>query len=290
MVQLILDKKADLGEGSIWHPEEKVLYWVDINKPSVYRYDPATGREREYPATAKCSTLAPCRQGGLLVAQQNGIHHLETGTGMFKRLTDPLTDPDIRYNDGKCDPGGRFWVGTIDMHGRPERAALYRFDQDGSLHEMLRPVTNSNGIVWTADKRTMYYIDTPTHHVFAFDYDNATGNISNRRIAVTVPNEMGSPDGMTIDASGSLWVALWGGGAVTCWDPVKGKLLQKITVPAPNISSCAFGGEKFDTLYITSAREHMTPQQIAEHPQSGSLFAVKPGVIGVPALFYEGAV
>ena len=152
---------------------------------------------------------------------------------------------------------------------------------------MLDSVTISNGIVWTADKKTMYYNDTPTLTVQAFDYDDKTGTISKGRVAVRIPKGTGAPDGMTIDAEGKLWVALWGGNCVARFDPVTGELMQKIMVPAPNVSSCAFGGKNLETLYITTARAWVSPEKLKEFPLSGGLFAVKPGVRGVPAFFYE---
>jgi sugar lactone lactonase YvrE len=134
----------------------------------------------------------------------------------------------------------------------------------------------------------MYYNDTPTRAVQAFDYNDLTGELSNRRIAVRIPQDMGAPDGMTIDNEGKLWIALWGGFAVARFDPASGDLMQKISVPAPNVSSCAFGGENLETLYITTAREWMQPAKIDEFPMSGGLFSVKPGVVGVPAFFFKG--
>ena len=153
---------------------------------------------------------------------------------------------------------------------------------------MLDSVSISNGIVWTKDKKTMYYNDTPTNTIQGFDYDDKTGNITNRRVVVTIQPGTGSPDGMTIDAEDNLWVALWGGYCVAKFNPRTGELLQKIKVPAPNVSSCAFGGKNLETLYITTARQGMNDDRLKEFPLSGGLFSVKPGVHGVPAGFYKG--
>jgi sugar lactone lactonase YvrE len=177
-------------------------------------------------------------------------------------------------------------VGTFDLMQRAHAGTLYRFDPDGSTHVMLHRITNSNGIAWSLDRRTMYYIDTPTLAVQAFDYDNETGNIANPRVVIRIPEGQGGPDGMTIDAEGRLWVALWGAGRVHCYDPGTGALRQVITVPAPFTSSCAFGGPGLETLFITTARGGLTPQQAAEFPLSGDVFAVRPGVAGVPACFF----
>ena len=192
-----------------------------------------------------------------------------------------------RFNDGKCDPAGRFWVGSMHMQQKTGEASLYTFDAHGNTEIKKDSVTISNGIVWTADKKTMYYIDTPTAQIKAFDYDNSTGAISNERIAVTVSENLGFPDGMTIDSEDMVWVGMWNGNAVIRLNPKTGEVLQKIEVPAHNVTSCAFGGENLDTLYITSATVDMTDEEKKEFPLAGSVFKVKPGVTGVKASFFK---
>lgn len=282
-VRLVLDAKATLGEGAIWHPVEQKLYWVDIEGKQLHIYDPASDENQAISTGEKVGTVVPVQGGGVLLALQDGIHKMDVRSGETTFVVNAEKDPGIRYNDGKCDPAGRFWVGTIAGTGE---AALYRIDRDGSIHRMLDDVTVSNGIVWSADKKTMYYVDTPTGKVMAFDYDHATGDISRPRVAVDVPAGMGFPDGMTIDEEGKLWVAHWGGSCVARWDPETGELLQKIEVPGPNTTSCAFGGENLDVLYITTARQGLSEDQLKAFPLSGGVFAVKPGVRGVPADFY----
>ncbi|MBU6123005.1 SMP-30/gluconolactonase/LRE family protein [Hymenobacter siberiensis] len=282
----ILHAQAALGEGAIWNPETAELYWVDIEGRALHVFDPATGHDRPYPVGRRIGTVVPRCSGRALVALQTGIHEIDLATGLLTRLAHPLTDEHLRFNDGKCDPAGRLWVGTFDMLLRPHAGTLYRFDPDGSTHVMLPRITNSNGIAWSSDRTTMYYIDTPTLAVQAFDYDNATGSIANSRVVVRFAEAEGWPDGMTIDAEGKLWVALWGGGRVQRYDPGTGALLQVVAVPAPFTSSCAFGGSGLETLFITSARGGLTPQQAATFPLSGDVFAVRPGVAGVPACFF----
>ena len=288
-VKSILHAQAALGEGAIWNPETARLYWVDIEGRALHIFDPATGQDQHFPTGKRIGTVVPLHDGNVLVALQSGIHRLDTTTGALTRLADPITDENLRFNDGKCDPAGRFWVGTFDLRGRARAGTLYRFDPDGSTHVMLRHITNSNGIVWSPDRRIMYYIDTPTLTVQAFDYDNASGKIDNPRVVVRFPEGIGWPDGMTIDAEGKLWVALWGGGAVQRYDPATGALLQVVAVPAPSTSSCAFGGPDLMTLFITSARGGLTPQQLKTFPLSGNVFAAVPGVVGVPACFFGGS-
>jgi sugar lactone lactonase YvrE len=285
---LVLDARTKLGEGSIWQPLENKLYWVDIEGMALHIYDPLTKKDIHFSTGSRTSTVVPLKNGGALIAMQNGIHKIDCKTGKLTLVCNPLSDPNIRFNDGKCDPSGRFWVGTMDLSFKKGAAVLYRMDYDKSIKQVLDSVTISNGIVWTADRKTMYYIDTPTGTVEAFDYDDASGTISNRRVAIRVPQGMGSPDGMTIDRHGNLWVALWGGGAVACFDPLTGELLKKVIVPAPNTSSCAFGGKNLDILYITSGREGLSAEELKKYPLSGGLFSAKPGVRGVPAFFYKG--
>jgi len=285
-VHSILHAQAALGEGALWNPEARQLYWVDIEGRAFHIFDPGTRRDVAFPTEARGGTLVAPPAGDVLLALQTGIHQLNITTGQLTLLVNPLTEPSLRFNDGKCDPAGRFWVGTFDLEQKSRAGTLYRLDPDGRLHVMIRGITNSNGLAWSPDRRTMYYIDTPTLAVQAFDYDNATGSIANPRVVVRVPKHAGFPDGMTIDAEGKLWVALWGGGTVRRYDPQTGALLQAIEVPAPFTSSCAFGGPDLKTLYITTARGGLTPEQLEQFPLSGDVFAVEPGVRGVPACFF----
>jgi len=287
IAHLVLDAKVLLGEGALWHPGEKKLYWIDIEGRSLHLYDPISNKDYSFPTGERIGTVVPVQNGGALVALQNGIHKININTGELELVVNPLKDVQMRFNDGKCDPAGRLWVGTLSLDGRKEASVLYRLDKDKTIHTVLDSVTISNGIVWSVDKKTMYYIDTPTSMVQAFDYDNKTGEISHQRVVVRIPKKDGYPDGMTIDAEGKLWIALWGGGAVARFDPITGKMLQKIKVPSPHTSSCAFGGENLDILYITTARVKLTHDELGKYPTSGGLFAVIPGVRGVPASFYK---
>ena len=286
--ELVLDAKTILGEGSIWHPKENKLYWIDIEGKSLHIYDPVTKEDKQFPLGSRVGTVVLLQAGGAIVALQSSIQKIDTKTGKLSFLTNPLPDTvNLRYNDGKCDPAGRFWVGTMALDSRRRGAVLYRMDKDKSIHQMLDSVTISNGIVWTADKKTMYYNDTPTGTIQGFDYNDKTGEIANRRVVVRISKGGGGPDGMTIDADGNLWVALWGSGTVGKFDPISGELLQKVIVPAPNVTSCAFGGKNLETLYITTARAGMNADKLKEFPLSGGLFSVKPGVHVVPAEFYK---
>ncbi|WP_020526838.1 SMP-30/gluconolactonase/LRE family protein [Flexithrix dorotheae] len=284
--EILIDAKAKLGEGAIWHPTENKFYWIDIEGKKLHIFDPSTGEDREIDTKARIGTVVPVKSGGVLAALENGIFKLDLSNEKFELVTNPLEEG-IRFNDGKCDPKGRFWVGSMALKGTKGAATLYRLDTDGSIHHMIDSVTISNGIVWSLDQKKMYYIDTPTGKVMGYDYDNETGSISNPVVAVEIPEGMGHPDGMTIDAEGMIWIGMWDGYAVTRWNPETGELLGKIEVPAKNITSCAFGGENLETLYITTASIGTPEEVLNKYPQSGGVFAVKPGVKGIPAFFYE---
>ena len=289
-LELALDARAALGEGAIWNESLQRLHWVDIAGHRVFTFDPATGENHAADVGAMVGTVVPRARGGLMLALHQGFAALDPATGRVRPLPPPPEhDPaKARFNDGKCDPAGRFWAGTMSFVKGRALGALYRLDPDGAQRVMLRDVRTSNGIVWSLDRRTMYYIDTPLMRVDAFDYDEATGAIAARRPALAIPPGIGRPDGSTLDAEGMLWIAMWAGGRVTRWNPRTGELLRTIRVPAGNVTSCAFGGPRLDTLFITTARDGLTEAQLAAQPLAGGLFRIRPGVPGLPAPAYAG--
>ena len=221
-VELVLDARSVLGEGAIWDEEKQVLYWVDIDPGLVHVYDPATRKNRTLQVGQPVGTVVPRASGGLMLAVRDGFMSLDLETGRTELVAIPSGhNPENKFNDGKCDPAGRFWAGTVETPSR--KGALFRLDRDLSVHQMVDGVGCSNGLAWSLDKKTMYYIDTPTMKIEGFDYDLVTGAISNRRTIVSVAEEHGLPDGMTIDAEGKLWVAHWDGWCVCRWDPDHGE-------------------------------------------------------------------
>lgn len=286
--ELVLDTKSKLGEGAIWNYRTGELMWVDIKGKILNFYNPITENNKEMFTGQLVGSVVPGESGNALIALQNGIYSFDVTSGSKKFIADPEEHlPDNRFNDGKCDPAGRFWAGTMSMVGSSNAGTLYRLDPDRSIHSMVDNVSISNGIVWTADKTKMYYIDTPTQKVMGYDYNDVTGELSNPEVAIEIDNEMGAPDGMSIDEQGKLWIALWGGYAVGCWDPETGGLLRKVKVPAKNVTSCAFGDQDLGTLYITTAREGNSEEELVEFPHSGGLFKIRPGVKGVQAFFFN---
>lgn len=276
-----------LGEGSIWNDITKELYWIDIEKGILHILHPESNKHQSFSLGQRVGTVVPAENGKVIVALQDGLYEFDPQTQQKKLLRPADHDPTtMRFNDGKCDPAGRLWVGTMHLAIVPAVASLYKLTK-GTLEKMLGNITISNGICWSADNRTMYYIDTPTRTVQAFDFDVEQGLLSNGRIIIEANNEFDPPDGMTIDAEGMLWIGHWKGSCVGRWNPQTGKLISKIDVPAYHVTSCAFGGKDLDTLFITTASIEVTAEQKEKYPLAGCLFQVKPGVKGVTSFFYR---
>ena len=287
-VEVIQGTQSELGEGAVWNHRTHQLLWVDITGKTLNVYAPRDGMNRELYTGQMTGTVVPAESGLAVVALQHGFYFIDPETGTKNLIADPEAERvNNRFNDGKCDPSGRFWAGTMDVEGKPGQGSLYRLNPDSSVALMLPQVSISNGIARSADHILMYYIDTPTQRVMVYDFNNRSGEISNGRTAIEIPEEMGNPDGMTIDANGHLWICLWRGAAVGCWDPETGKLIRKISVPARNVTSCAFGDADLGTLYITTARINTSEEDLRKYPDSGSLFKVRPGVSGVEAFFFR---
>jgi sugar lactone lactonase YvrE len=285
--QLVLDIQSTLGEGAIWNHTDQRLYWVDIDQHLLHWFDPLTKLHQTSSLAKKITTVVPTSKGELLIALEDGIYSYNKSTAELQlRHINPENDlTGNRFNDGKCDPAGRFWVGTM---GKEQSAALYCMNKDYNLQVMQTGITNSNGILWSPDQKTMYYIDTPTCKVMAYDFNNNTGQITNPQTAISIPTQIGRPDGATIDSDGMVWIAMWGGYSVTRWNPKTGELILTIEVPSKNITSCAFGGENLDTLYITSAKGQATNSDLIDYPNSGGLFAIKPGATGIKTNIFAG--
>lgn len=276
------------GEGPSWHASEGLLYWVDIAGKAVSRLDP---RSRESETTA-LDTMPGCL---VPVASEDGrttfLAGLEHGLGLVRwgdsettLLIRPASHVDgIRFNDGKCDPRGRFWAGTMALDERSGAGHLYRVNLDGSITHALRDLSISNGLTWIGG--TMYFIDSPTRRIEAFDFEEATGeiNIQSRRTVIRTPDDGAVPDGMTHDSDGNLWVAFYNGSRVSCFDPRTTKEVFRVHVPASNTSSCVFGDHDLSTLYITTMSAGHP-----EEPEAGFLFQARPGVRGAPTFTFQG--
>jgi sugar lactone lactonase YvrE len=289
--ELLVDAQATLGEGPVWDGRRDVLWWVDIEQRLVHRWSRSKGALASVPAPGRVGALAVRESGELLLAIEDALWLWDPDGGNVpgRWVGLPDADPDARLNDGKCDPAGRFWVGTMRYDTAEAGGRLYRVGPDGSIEPMLDGVTISNGLAWSEDGRTMYYVDTPTRRVDAFDFDSDAGTLSSRRVAVDLSAEEGSPDGMTIDSDGCLWVAMWGGSSVLRCQPGAGQepgaIVGRVDMPIRQPTSCTFGGPGLDELFITSAAEGL-PVDLAG-PQGG-LFRARPGVAGRPASRFAG--
>jgi sugar lactone lactonase YvrE len=269
------------GEGPIWH-QNRLLY-VDIESHKILSYEPASGGEKIWDVGQRVGTVVPRLKGGLAWAGDTGFHFLDEISGVSTPSGDPESGlPDNRFNDGKCDPAGRFWAGSICLKKLPE-AALYCLHTDLRIEKKFGPVTNSNGIVWTRDGSIMYYIDTPSKKVRAFDYDNDTSAISHERVIWDTSADSSSPDGMAIDSEDRLWIAFCHGGKVVCYDPKTERVSEQIDFPCVETTACAFGGPDLRDLYVTTG---LMPGR--EEPLAGRLFVCRPGVQGVPSQAFAG--
>ncbi len=279
--------KSQLGEGAFWNHKTQEFYWIDIVSKMMHIYNPSTKTNRSLPTASAIGTVVPKNETEAVVALVDGIYIMNLNSGETTLLSDIEADiPSNRFNDGKCDPSGRLWVGSMGWDMNQYDANLYMIDEEGHTELKIDSVTISNGIVWSKDKKYMYYIDTPTYQVKAYDYDDASGSISNERVAITLNDSLGSPDGMAIDENDMLWVCMWNGNSILNINPITGEIITKIEVPAHNITSCAFGGKDLDTLYITTSSLDMSPEEIEKYPNAGSIFKVIPGVKGVKSAFF----
>ena len=282
----ITNTPAMLGEGAMWDYRTNELYWIDIDGKKLHRYNVETKHEKVMQLPKAPGTVVLTEdKNTCVVALVDTICSVSMNNNSIVPLSGlSFNGVPVRFNDGKCDPLGHFWVGTIDCkdYAKPI-AKLYRMEADKTLTVEKNGVVNSNGIAWSPDGTKMYYIDTPTHTVVAYDIETKTGNKSNPKVVIHTPENLGVPDGSTIDAEGMLWIAQWGGACVTRWNPQTGEMIGKIEVPALNVTSVAFGGKDLDILFITTAKIGMSPDDEKKYPDAGQLFYAKPGVKGIKA-------
>jgi sugar lactone lactonase YvrE len=278
--KILINPQCELGEGPMWHPTEKCLYWVDILQKRVHRYDPKLVAHQYFPFDKTLGAVVPTSSHEhLLLSLEDGVALFNTHTQDLEYWVKfPENEPNMRANDGKCDPFGNFWVGTMDKSCKPEAGALYCFSKNKIFEKQIENVTISNGLAWTADKKTMYYIDTMADTVRSYDIVENTegGKISDEKVVINGDyNKLGYLDGMTIDMEGMLWIAHCNGGCIRRWNPKTGKILKTIKLPVPKVTSLTFGGEDYKTLFITTAQEHMTAEEIAQYPLSGAVFYIE---------------
>ncbi|HEY8391694.1 MAG TPA: SMP-30/gluconolactonase/LRE family protein [Capillibacterium sp.] len=283
-VELVVDSRTLLGGNPWWDQESQTFYWVDLMGSKVYTYQPATGTQRWLEVNQHVGAYVPRQGGGAVIALQSGLYLLDPQT----KEVAPVYTPDsslgaTRFISGKCDLTGRFWAGTSDLFHPKPWGTLYCMEQDFTVRPVLVNATLPWGLGWSPDYRVMYFADTPTGEIVAFDFTPETGVLTNRRTVISFPEGAGLPAGLAVDAEGKLWAAHWQGGRVTRWDPATGALLATVTLPVTLVSACQFGGPDLDELYITTARYPLDQKELGRQPLAGGVFRYRPGIRGLPS-------
>jgi sugar lactone lactonase YvrE len=280
--ELAVPAQCELAEGPVWDTDRQLLLWVDILAGHVHTLDPATGTRTMFAAGTPVGAAGLTTAGGLVLALVDGFATADFDGRHVTRLPGLATDPAaVRFNDGKPGPWGDFWAGTMQWRDSGAPGSLYRLSPDGLVTELVPGVACSNGLDWTGDRRKFYYVDTPTGGIDLFDTEPDTGALSHRRRFADIPADAGGPDGLTLDAEGGVWVAVWGGGQVRRYLP-DGRLAAVVRLPVSNVTSVAFGGADLGVLFITTAREDLSPAQLLAEPHAGDIFCCVPEVTGRP--------
>lgn len=272
-----------LGEGPCWDAELKRFYWVDIEGHTLWWYDEREDELSSFDVGQQIGFVIPKVTDGVVVGLKDGIYEwdeISRKLGKIVELDDP--EGELRFNDGKADPYGRIFAGTLHLNNEEDRATLYRVDRDGTTTELLNGLTLSNGLTWSPDHSAFYHIDTPKEEIRKYNFDLKTGMISEGERVIDFSDEEGFPDGMTSDTEGCLWIAHYAGGKVSRWDPESGEKLMEVHVPAQNVTSCSFIGDGLNRLAITTAREGMDEEALRDYPDAGSVFIVDTAVKGMP--------
>lgn len=278
---LLYASSCTLGEAPMWHDGRKSCFWTDIDGQRLFEYNWLDQQTNSWQLDFKPSLIIQDENDHLLLALNGGLAKFDTSSGELEWLLD-IEKQRIshRCNDGACDPQGRLWVGTLDKTLRKGAGTLFCVEQDLKLRKKLEQVTVPNGLVWSMDNKRMYFVDSPTQTVQSFFYNEQTGNIIFEKVVIRIPEEIGTPDGMCMDAEGMLWIAHWGGFGVYRWNPSNAELIDRIHLPVPNVSACAFVGEDLDHLLITTARQDLSEEKLTKYPESGHVFIARPGVSG----------
>jgi sugar lactone lactonase YvrE len=289
-VEHVLEVRNVIGEGPLWHSQEESLDWVDfLEHHQILRFSLQTRRLEVFETGIPVMALGIRRAGGFIAATGKGLATWDTQHKVFETVCNPLAARDgFRFNDAATDSRGRFWVGTLnEANPKGPDGELYCLQADGSCQVMDKNITVANGTGWSPDRKTMYFTDTFRYTVYAYDYDADAGTITNRRTFVQTSPDAGLPDGLTVDSEGFVWSAFWGGWKVVRYNP-EGKVDREYRVPVPNPSSCAFGGKRLDELYITTAYLGLSQEEKDRSPQSGDLFCLKAGIVGMDEPRFAG--
>jgi sugar lactone lactonase YvrE len=281
--EYIIGAGAVLSEGPVWW--QGTLLWVDIERRRIHRWSPASESHQHWEFTHRLGFVIPSTRGDAVVGADATLARVDLESGRLTPWTRPAGEPDDhRFNDAKCDPSGRLWAGTLALSEAPELGILYVVGPDGVPMPRVPKVTISNGLAWSPEGDILYFIDSATRRVDAFDFNGASASISNRRTVIRL--EDGLPDGMAIDHAGNLWVALWGGWKVACHDPRTGRRLAEVTLPVEAVTSCCFG--EGDALWITTASRDLDAAGRAAQPLAGGVFRAHVGIGGPPVIPFAG--
>lgn len=287
--ELAFEYDAELGECPVWDDQKKLLCWVDILSGRLFRYDPVQKTNEIFEIGEHIGSFSLLEKGGTLVALQSGFAFYSFHTKQLEQIGNPESHlTNHRFNDGKCDAAGRFWSGTLSYDVMENAGSLYCMDSYLQVNKKLKNLTIPNGMAWNLNHQKFYFIDSPDRCIYVFDYDLGSGEIKNQTKLFEFSAGDFVPDGMTIDSEGFLWVALYNGYKVVRINPETKDIIFEVQLPVPQVTSCTFGGPDLNHLFITTAREHMTEQDIANHPLSGSLFKVNLPFKGLPAVRFKG--
>ena len=274
--------EAVLGEGPLWHAEENVLYFVDIKRNSLLRYDPTSGSRKQLEFSEPLGCIAPTAGAHLIAGFKDGVFVVDPESGERQSFVNPEPGKNNnRLNDGRCDELGNFWVGSMDDNELNNTGALWRISSDASCVLMDAPYCITNGPVFDPTNGIVYHTDTMNRVIYRFDYD-AGDKLRNKRVFTTFSRDQGYPDGLSIDDDGGIWSGHWGGGCLTRFSNT-GTPLLRVNLPVDNVTCCTFGGVNHDRLYITTARKGLTDAQLRNQPLAGGLFEVDAGFRGFPA-------
>jgi sugar lactone lactonase YvrE len=291
--QVAYDAPMAVGECPLWNPAEACLYWVDIDGFAVHRLDPASGAHRSWRMDSEPSALALHAGGGLAVACRSGFVHLDTASGAVTPIAPaPYDSATSRFNDGRADAAGRFWAGTLYEPRNQQAAEMFRLERGTVQRVWSGGMTNSNGLAFSPDARTLYHADTASHRIDRYDFDAATGTVSNQRpfqrfsADKAASDYGGRPDGAAVDSEGAYWCAMFEGGRLLRFAP-DGTLLREVKLPLRCPTMVAFGGADLRTLYITSASHKRAPAELAQYPLTGRVLSMRVDAAGLREPFYR---
>jgi sugar lactone lactonase YvrE len=280
-VELAFRINSCVGEGPLWDDRSQTLFWIDVLEGKVFNFNPITQKNAEIEIGKHVGAIALTDANEIVAAARDEIVSVDLSNSSITSLIRVINNERFRFNDGRVDAKSRFVVGSMGYEPKLGTAALYSITLPKKIDTVLENVGLSNGLCWSQDNNKFFYIDTLTSQIAEYSYDLETGQVSNRRTVITFETSLGSPDGMTIDCEGNLWVAFWGGGCVRRISPM-GQIISEIPLPVSRVTSAAFGGENFNRLFITTASYLLSEQELAREPLAGSLFVLETDTQGFP--------